>query len=133
MRSIRQCLSLTAVLALGVPPGLAQAQVPTTAELREAFRVTDLSGDGRIDREEFHRRTVDVFFLRDKGKKGYLVIEEIQGVSPAAFKAANRKGDGKLTLQEWTNARFVDFVAADVDKDGTLTFEEVEVYTRSGG
>jgi Ca2+-binding EF-hand superfamily protein len=73
---------------------------------------------------------VEQFFLLDKGRKGYLLREEVVAVSAQDFKAANRKGDGKLSLQEFVNARFVDFVAADRDRDGSLTLEEIQVYSR---
>jgi len=70
-------------------------------------------------------------YFRDKGRKGYLLIEELKEASPEAFKAANRKGDGRLTLRENVNALFIDFDKADTDRDGTLTFEEIEVYSRT--
>ena len=72
-------------------------------------------------------------YFRDKARKGYLLIEELQDASPEAFKAANRKGDRRLTLQEYVNALFIDFDKADTDKDGSLTFEEIEVYSRTTG
>jgi hypothetical protein len=72
-------------------------------------------------------------YFRDKGRKGYLVIEQLTEASPEAFKAANRKSDSRLTLQEYVNALFIDFDKADTDKGGSLTFEEIEVYSRTTG
>ena len=134
MRVIDGWLILAISLALAFGAGHAEAQsttTPDTAKLREWFQSVDLHGNGRIDREEFHRWAVERFFFLDKNRNGYLTVEELRGVvGPEAFKVANRKGDGKLTLDEFVNAVFQDFEAADVDKDGTLTFEEVEAYVR---
>jgi hypothetical protein len=42
---------------------------------------------------------VERFFFLDKGRKGYLTVEELRGMAgPEAFKVANRKGDGKLLM-----------------------------------
>ena len=108
--------------------GAARAQLPSSQELRQQFQETDQNGDGKIDRDEFYRRSVDLFYFLDKNRKGYLVIIDIRGMSPEDFKAADRNGDGKLTLDEFENGRFRAFEAADTNGDGVLTFEEVEAY-----
>jgi Ca2+-binding EF-hand superfamily protein len=74
---------------------------------------------------------VESFYFRDKGKTGYLTIEELQGASAEAIKAASRSHDNRLTLDEYLNAVFKDFAAADTDGDGKLTFEEIDLYIRS--
>jgi lipoate-protein ligase A len=91
----------------------------------------DTNGDGKLDREEFHKAVVEAFFFRDKDKIGYLVIEEFREAGPEALKAVRRKADGRITLQEYVNALFRDFEAADTDKDGLLSVEEIELYMRS--
>ncbi len=127
-------LVIAAALALVICVGQAVAQTPARPDWKERFQAHDKNGDGRIDRAEFQEWMVDVFFRRDKDHKGYLVMEDVQGVmSPETFKAANRRGDGKLTLPEFLNATFKDFEAADVNGDGELSMEEIENYIRSSG
>jgi Ca2+-binding EF-hand superfamily protein len=123
------------ILAILAPATLhpAPASAQTGPPLKERFGGADKNGDGKIDREEFHRAAVEGFYFRDKGRKGYLLIEELKEASPEAFKAANRKGDGRLGLEEYINALFIDFDKADTNKDGGLTFEEIEVYSRTTG
>lgn len=108
--------------------GPAWAQLPSPQELRQQFTETDRNGDGRIDREEFHRRSVELFYFLDKDRKGYLVLVDIKGLTPEDFKAANRKSDGKLTLEEFVNARFRHFDLADTSGDGVLTIQEIDIY-----
>lgn len=131
MRAMASCLIVAAGVVLTLAGGPTAAQTALPGDLKERFQAADRNGDGRVDREEFYQRTVEVFFFLDKDRRGYLVVEQLEGVGPAAFKAANRKGDGRLTLQEFVNARFRDFEAADVDKDGAVTLEEVIRYSRS--
>ncbi|HEY3188731.1 MAG TPA: EF-hand domain-containing protein [Solirubrobacteraceae bacterium] len=110
---------------------LAQPAAPTSEDVHRAFQETDRNGDGRIDREEFHRRTVEVFYFLDANRDGYLVVGEIAVIPIEAFRAADRDGDGKLSLQEYLNARFKDFEAMDANGDGVVTREELERYVRS--
>ncbi len=115
-------------------PGSTLAQIPANQDWKERFHAHDKNGDGKIDRAEFQEWMVDVFFHRDKNRKGYLVFEDVQDVMSAKiFKASNKNGDGKLTLQEFLNAVFQDFEAADVNKKGALTMEEFEVYIKRTG
>jgi Ca2+-binding EF-hand superfamily protein len=108
--------------------GTAGAQLPSSQELRQQFRETDRNGDGKLDRAEFHGRSVELFYFLDKDRKGYLVLVDVRGLTAEDFKAANRKGDGKLTLDEFINARFRLFDLADTNGDGVLMIEEVETY-----
>ncbi len=118
--------------ALVVFAGPANAQAPAQPDWKESFRLHDKNGDGRIDRAEFQDWMVDAFYFRDKGHKGYLVQEDLQGtLSPEVFKAMNRKGDGKLRLNECLNALFLDFAAIDVSQQGSITIEEIDAYIRS--
>jgi Ca2+-binding EF-hand superfamily protein len=123
---------LGVVLLMGgaVLAGQGLAQTVANPSCRGDFETADRNRDGRLDREEFHQRAVEQFFLLDKGRKGHLLVGEVVGVSSETFKAANLTGDGKLTLQEFVNARFVDFVAADRNQDGVLTLEEIQIYSR---
>ncbi|MGH7332610.1 MAG: EF-hand domain-containing protein [Candidatus Rokuibacteriota bacterium] len=120
--------ALIVMVALGLVGGRAWAQLPSPSELRQQFQETDRNGDGRIDREEFHRRSVELFYFLDKDRKGYLMIGDVKGLAAKDFKAADRQGDGKLTLEEFINGRFGNFDLADTDGDGVLTLAEIEVY-----
>jgi hypothetical protein len=62
--------------------GPAGAQLPSPQELRQQFQETDRTGDVKIDREEFHRRSVELFYFLDKDRKGYLVLVDIKGLTP---------------------------------------------------
>jgi Ca2+-binding EF-hand superfamily protein len=121
-------LATLAVAGMLAAPGPAGAQLPSPQELRQQFQETDRNGDGKVDREEFHRRSVELFYFLDKDRKGYLVLVDIKGLTPEDFKAANQKADGKLTLDEFLNARFRHFELADTNGDGVLTLQEIEIY-----
>ena len=123
---------LVVAVALACLPTSVGAQA-LAADWREGFRAHDKNGDGRIDRAEFQEWVVDGFYFRDKGHKGYLVQEDLQGTSPERFKAMNRKGDGKLTLSECLNALFQDFAAIDVNQTGAITVEQIETYMKQTG
>lgn len=127
-RTILSILVLTAVCACLAAPAAAQ-QTPARPNWKEGFQAHDTNQDGRIDRGEFQEWMVDVFFLRDKDHKGYLVFEDLKDVmTPENFKAHDRNGNGKIPLQEFLNATFQDFAAADVRGNGALTMEEIQVY-----
>ena len=110
----------------------ASAQSGLSPEVRERLKSADRNGDGKIDRGEFHELLVESFYFLDKGKRGYLVIEDVRGVaSPEAFRAADKSGDGRLSIEEYVNAFFKDFDAADRDGSGSLTLEELDTYIRT--
>jgi Ca2+-binding EF-hand superfamily protein len=124
------------VLILGFVGRLAVAQTAAQGQpdWKGQFANYDFNKNGRIDRGEFQDWMTDVFYLCDKGHKGYLVLEDVRGImAPETLKAINSKGDGKLSLQEFLNATFQDFAAADVNHDGTLTMTEIEAYIGKGG
>lgn len=133
MRTRYGLLLVVIVLVLGLAAGLALAQTPIAGQTdwKARFQAHDRNKDGRVDRAEFQEWMTEVFYMRDKDHKGYLVIEDVRDqMKLEVFKAVNRKGDGKLNLQEFLNALFVDFSAADVNGNGGLTVEEIEVYIR---
>src|SRR5262245_54790539 len=66
-------LALTVIAVAEITGARAWAQLPSPSELRQQFQETDRNGDGRIDREEFHRRSVDLFYFLEKDRKGYLM------------------------------------------------------------
>jgi len=124
-------LALASLLLAG--SAIAQPAAPTSEDVNRAFRETDRNGDGKIGREEFHQRTVEVFYFLDTNRDGYLVVGEIAVIPVELFRGADRDGDGKLSLQEYLNARFKNFEAMDANGDGVVTREELERYTRSQG
>jgi Ca2+-binding EF-hand superfamily protein len=130
-RILVTALLVAAAFTCLVSPALAQVTAP---DWREGFRAHDKNGDGLIDRAEFQNWVVEGFYFRDKGHKGYLAQEDLQGTaSPEVFKAINRKGDGKLTMNEYLNALFQDFAAIDTNQNGAITIQEVEVYIKRTG
>jgi Ca2+-binding EF-hand superfamily protein len=136
MRKRSITLAVTLAITLGFLGSLAQAQTAIQAQpdWKARFPSYDQNKDGRIDRAEFQVWMTDVFYLRDKDHKGYLVLEDVRGImSPETLKAINRKGDGKVSLQEFLNATFQDFAAADVSQSGSLTMEEIEGYIKKAG
>jgi hypothetical protein len=118
---------LPVVVLTAAPAGLAQTSGPSPA-----FQATDTNGDGRIDRAEFHARMMEVFFLLDQNKDGFLTASELPGVTAEAIRAADGDSDGKLSAIEYINQRFREFAAADRNGDGVLTQVEVEGYDRLG-
>ena len=131
----RTALSLVALTIVWLSTGLVFAQSPAPAEPQDPqknFHVTDTNDDGAVDRQEYQRRIVDVFYFADKNKDGIVVIEELQAIEAVdakKFKAADKNGDKKLTADEFAEVRMLDFEEADVDKNGTLTVTEVEAWS----
>ena len=110
--------------------GAAGAQTPPQ-NLQERFRTADKNGDGKIDREEFLQRTIEVFYFTDAARRGYLIREQITQTTDERFRTADANRDGRISLEEFLAARHRDFEAADTNGDGVVTFEEVEVYFRT--
>ena len=94
-----------------------------------AFAEVDVNRDGYVDREEFHRRQVDVFFHGDTDKDGYMSMDEVRAavVFPEDFENADKNDDDRIALYEFIAVRFYQFDDVDTDKDGRLSLEEVEV------
>ena len=121
-----RCAALGLLLALAAAPALAK-DAPPTHDPRAAFSQTDLNHDGRIDREEFHHRVVEIFFHGDGDKDGYMTRDELVAavVFPEDFEDADRDDDGRISLYEFVQVRFATFGEVDTDGDGLLTVEEV--------
>jgi hypothetical protein len=95
---------------------------------RVAFGETDQNADGRVDREEFHHRMVEIFFHGDRDKDGHMTPAELAGAVefPKDFEGADRNADGRISLYEFIQVRFATFDEVDTDHDGLLSVEEVE-------
>ncbi len=127
-RRLGRMVGLVTVCACLAAPAAAQ-QTPATPDWRAGFQAHDTNHDGKIDRGEFQEWMVDVFFLRDKDHKGYLVYADVKdAMTLENFKAHDKNGDGRIPLQEFLNATFQDFAAADVRGNGALTMEEIQAY-----
>ena len=131
MRRHRSTILATAAICLlaAAAPGGACAQTDS-----EAFSLTDYNKDGVIDRQEYQRRMIEVFYFDDKNKDGFVTVEELQAIGPVdmqAFRAADKNGDGKLSVDELVTYRVVDFEDADKNHEGVLSYEEVEAWRAS--
>ena len=128
--------TLTSLVFLGLCGSATAAEGGSPAQdPRAAFAETDTSGDGQIDRAEFHARMVEIFFHGDRDKDGYMVWAELEAVValPDDFRGADRNGDGRYSLHEFIRVRFDDYDVVDTDGDGLLSVKEVaDVFDRGG-
>jgi Ca2+-binding EF-hand superfamily protein len=117
---------LAVLFALAAPPALAE-EAPKAHDPRAAFAETDENADGRVDREEFHHRMVEIFFHGDRDKDGYMTKAELTEavVFPEDFAGADRDADGRISLYEFIGVRFATFDEVDGDHDGALSVQEV--------
>lgn len=113
------------VMALLVLGAAAAAATPTY-EPRQAFSESDTNGDGRVDRDEFRVRTIDVFYAADANKDTFLSVEEC-AVLPGGndLQRGDTNRDGKLDLDEFLRIREIEYEDVDRDDDGTLSVTEV--------
>ena len=116
----RAALAIPALLAAFAlaTPGLAD---DVTVEHHDR---TDINDDGEVDRGEYYYRLVEIFYLSDDNKDGFLVIEEIGRVEPAEFDKADKNDDGKLSMDEYTEARNPEFDELDTNDDGVVSVQE---------
>ena len=114
---------LTAAFALG-SPALGDDLHPED-EPRAAHARTDRNDDGFVDREEFHHRVVEVFYLNDANRDGYLSAEEHAKTRIVVLADSDANGDGRAALYEFVDAAFAAFVLSDLDGDGRLSEAEV--------
>jgi Ca2+-binding EF-hand superfamily protein len=115
------------LLALAASPAFGDEAPKKSQDPRAAFAETDENKDGRIDREEFHHRVVEIFYFADVDKDGYLTREEVIAgtVFPEDFANADTNGDGRIDLYEFAKVRFATFDKVDTNHDGVLSVEEV--------
>jgi Ca2+-binding EF-hand superfamily protein len=128
----RALFSIAAAALLVAGPALAQsAAVDPEDEARKAFAETDLNGDGKVNREELHRRVVDIFYRHDADKDGFMTREDVAKLLRPDFDDLDANGDGRVSLDEFVQGRFESFEAADADDDGLLSLEEVVATVRA--
>ena len=91
-----------------------------------AHTETDRNSDGVVDRGEYYMRMVEIFYLSDANRDGYLVLVEIGRVGRGDFDSADANSDGKLSLNEYVDARFDEFDTIDSDRNGLITKPEAQ-------
>lgn len=91
-------------------------------------QAADTNGDSLVDRSEFQRRMVDVFYFQDGDRDGRLTPDELPAADTADFAGSDTNGDGALQLAEFLNARAKDFARADKNGDGSLSEDEAITY-----
>ena len=123
MRWMTIAILTSAFIAVGAAPAGADS---VDEEARTAHAKSDRNADGKIDREEFHIRMVEIFYLSDADRDGFLVLVELQKIDEdMVFEPADANADGKVTLSEYVDQRFESFHEADVNSDGRLSVDEV--------
>ena len=105
----------------------ARAEQAPAYDVKAAFAETDRNGDGAIEIDEYYDRLVDIFFLGDVDKDGFLTEAEFVQVVVIKedFAQVDKSGEGKLSRREFVSARLPNFIAIDTDKDGSLSLVEV--------
>lgn len=101
---------------------------------RAAHRAADLNEDGYVDREEFQRRMMELFFMGDADRDGFMTRAELERTVayPHDFDEADWK-DGKISFPEFVRVRFADYDTVDTDGDGLLSMAEVVAVYEKGG
>jgi Ca2+-binding EF-hand superfamily protein len=118
-------LLVIALLPAGCATGPSAAN---EAALKKRFNQVDVSGDGKISRDEFTDFMIEeTFKMYDKDGKGYVTLDEYVagGGTERGFKAINKSGSGKVTLAEAKKSELarhqmaMPFDEADADGGGT--------------
>jgi len=123
MRSTTIAILTTVLLAVGAAPAGADSMDDSA---RAAHSESDSNADGRVDRNEFYVRMVEIFYRADGDKDGVLILVELQKIDEdMVFEPADDDGDGKVTLSEYVDQRFESFHEVDANSDGLLSVEEV--------
>jgi Ca2+-binding EF-hand superfamily protein len=122
---------VTAATGTGAIAIATMGSAPVARAQDTDFSDADRNGDGRVDRDEYEKRMVEVFYLADANKDGVLEIEEVEVAERQVFERADTDHNGKVTLREFLVVRMADFDAADTNHDGVLSKGEVEAWPGS--
>lgn len=122
---------LLALAVVGLQPSPGGAQSKRGDEL---FRRFDGDSNGRIARDEFELRKVDITFSASASHGATLRFEET-ALSRSAFDAIDLDHNGTLTAGEVMAAPLFEFESWDVDRDGYISrgefVDEYEKHQRS--
>ena len=123
----RQALLLivaAAVLAIGVA-------LPAHAkmEIEELFRRFDVNNDGRISRDEFEVKKVEIIFQGSTSRGARLTYAETN-ISRAAFDEVDSDKDGVITADEAIASPLFRFETWDTNRDGYIDFNEFAAQLR---
>jgi Ca2+-binding EF-hand superfamily protein len=132
---MRGAIVLVWLLLVSGAAWAAEGEATPRHDPRSAFAETDANHDGKIDRQEFHERMVEIFFHGDRDKNGFMTWQELEAVVvfPEDFRGADRDGDERISLYEFIRVRFEDFDPVDGDDDGLLSLEEIVAVFERGG
>jgi Ca2+-binding EF-hand superfamily protein len=119
--------AIVAFALVAFAAGIAGAQQAAPYDVKAAFVEADLNGDGSIELDEFYERLVDVFFLGDTNKDGFLTEEEFVKVVVLKedFAKIDKNKEGRVDRREFVAARLPLFLVIDTDDDGELSITEV--------
>lgn len=132
---MRTNATLLLAAALLITTSAARAAEPAKRyDPREAFAQADLDHNGVVDLGEFHQRIMDIFYLADGDRDGWLNPTELQQLAfPQDFGAHDKDSDGRLAMREFFRVRLGDFRSADTNDDSELSEAEVvAAYERRG-
>lgn len=118
-----------AFLALGATLVLASAGLTQSDRSAALFGRFDTNGDGRISRDEFELKKVEIVFSAASSRGATLRFEETR-ISRGAFDALDLDHDGVLTAGEVMAAPIFEFDTWDTDHDGVITREEFAAQLR---
>ena len=51
---------------------------PARGQESDPFSTSDVDKNGRVDRKEYQRRMVEVFYFADSDKDGFVTVEELR-------------------------------------------------------
>ena len=130
-RSAAQChkIGAVAILAALLTIGLASPGAAQSARIEQLFERFDIDRDGRISRDEFEQKKVEIIFAGASGRGAALKFEDTR-ISRDAFNAIDFDHDGVLSAGEVMSSPLFRFDAWDANSDGYIDREEFAAQLR---